>query len=611
MQLDGVRGEVSYEDGEQLVQHVLVQARQLRLLQDQLAVDDEREELADGEQEVQVAALLLVGGGGGDERAQRVRLLAEAGDVGQGRVRVEGGAPVVEAYGAEATGRALPEEEVVVGRVEAGRDGRVLRRVQQVVAHELQDQREVDVDRALELGQPADLDGGLGEVVVLLEALGGDDVPHQVDDLLALRGHLHLRHRVEEEVAAVFGARGAEVVDCAVAEQLHPDETDVRVGQLAAHVREGGDGAAVEDAVLRVGHGLVHRVLADADRGGAEVELADVDGVEGGVEGGPAGVQDVVRADRVVLEAELADVLGGVDDVLHQVVGRVAAVGGEEHVPVRALDVGATAEDGDESGGIAVADVVLGAGGPESAVAVGLQQHVGGVDVGAVRLLRQAEGEHLALGEEFGRAGAGGGVVALPDGAEAEDGHLPRVPVVEAVEPEDLVEGGDPGGVPALVGVAVGGGGRREERGEQAFLGGEGEEVRQPGAGPVVLDQPALAALLEPVDGGAQQPAGLGVEVLRVVGARVEQQGVGHGGPPSERSGRGVKGAVADAGGAVQLRGRGAASRWTVASTSSSQAIVIRSYAMPPRSTTCCSSWPASGSAGASGPVKSRSSPAR
>ncbi|GAA3030492.1 hypothetical protein GCM10020000_04010 [Streptomyces olivoverticillatus] len=278
--------------------------------------------------------------------------------------------------------------------------------------------------------------------------------------------------------------------------------------------------------------GLVHRVLADADRAGAEVELADVDGVQGGVERGAAGVQDVVGRDRVVLEAELADVLRGVDDVLDEVVRLVAAVGGEEDVAVGALDIGAAAEDGDEPGGVAVAYVVLGAAGQEAAVAVGLQQHVGGVDVGAVGLLGQAEGEHLALREELRGAGAGGGVVALPDRTEAEDGDLPRVPVVEAVEAEDLVEGRDPGGVPALVLLPVGGRGRGEEGREQPFLGGEREEVGQPGAGAVVLDQLALAALLEPVDGGAQQPAGLGVEVRGVVGARVEEQLVGHGCSP-------------------------------------------------------------------------------
>ena len=168
----------------------------------------------------------------------------------------------------------------------------------------------------------------------------------------------------------------------------------------------------------------------------------------------------------------------------------MAAVGGEEDVAVGALDVGAAAEDGDEAGDVAVADVVLGAGGPEAAVAVRAQQHVGGVDVGAVGLLGQAEREHLAL-RRAARAAwrAGGGVVALPDRAEAEDGDLPGVPVVEAVEAEDLAEGGDPGGVPALVRLPPASDGRGQEGREQALLGGEVEEVGVPGAVAVVLDR--------------------------------------------------------------------------------------------------------------------------
>jgi len=57
-----------------------------------------------------------------------------------------------------------------------------------------------------------------------------------------------------------------------------------------------------------VGDRLIERVLADPDRREAEVELADVDGVERGVEGGRAGVQDVLGADWVVLELEVGDV---------------------------------------------------------------------------------------------------------------------------------------------------------------------------------------------------------------------------------------------------------------------------------------------------------------
>ena len=68
------------------------------------------------------------------------------------------------------------------------------------------------MDGALELGQGADVAGRHLEVHVLLEALGGDDVPQQVDHLFALGGDLHLDHRVVEQVAPVLGRGDAHVV---------------------------------------------------------------------------------------------------------------------------------------------------------------------------------------------------------------------------------------------------------------------------------------------------------------------------------------------------------------------------------------------------------------
>ena len=127
---------------------------------------------------------------------------------------------------------------------------------------------------------------------------------------------------------------------------------------------------------------------------------------------------------------------------------------------------------------------------PEAAVAVGFEQHVGGADVGAVGLFEQIEGEDLSLSEESRSAGAGGGVVALPDRTEAEDRDLPGVPVVQAVEAQELVERGDPGGVPPLVRFPLPQRTTASESGEQVLLRCKGEEVTEPRAGPVVLDQP-------------------------------------------------------------------------------------------------------------------------
>ena len=112
-------------------------------------------------------------------------------------------------------------------------------------------------------------------------------------------------------------------------------------------------------------------------------------------------------------------------------------------------------------------------------------------------------------------------------GPRPEDGDLPGVPVGEPVEAEDLGERGVAGGVPALVRVAVGELRRRQERGEQLLPLDELDEVGGPLRRQVVVEEALLALALEEVDGRPQQPAGLGVELLRVVGVRVEEQAVG------------------------------------------------------------------------------------
>ena len=182
-------------------------------------------------------------------------------------------------------------------------------------------------------------------------------------DPLALAGDLHLHDRVEEQEAAVVGRGRAEVVRRAGRVHLHGEQAGVGVGQHPAHVRERRDPAAVEDAVVGVCDGLVERVLGDADRGPAEVDLADVDGGQCGVPRRTAHVQQVGGDHRVVVQDELRDVHLPVDGVLDQLVGRVAGVGEEEHVLAGVLRVvvGELAEDAQARGLVAVADVVLAA----------------------------------------------------------------------------------------------------------------------------------------------------------------------------------------------------------------------------------------------------------
>ncbi len=125
------------------------------------------------------------------------------------------------------------------------------------------------------------------------------------------------------------------------------------------------------------------------------------------------------------------------------------AVRGEEHVPVGSLYIGAAAED----------------------------QQVGGVDVGAVFLLRQAESADSTVGEQLRHPGPDGRILALPDRTQAQDGDLPGVPVDESLEAQHLRQCRDPTGVPTFVLVPVGVGRRGKEGREQRFLGPEFEEV--------------------------------------------------------------------------------------------------------------------------------------
>ena len=295
---------------------------------------------------------------------------------------------------------------------------------------------------------------------------------------------------------------------------------------------EVGDGVAVEDAVVGVGDGLEERVLDHADAAVAEIELADVDGVERGREGLRPFVEQVGGGHRVVLQPEVADIHLTVDDALDQVIVVVAAVGGEPDVALGALDVTAPGEHRHHRGDVAVADVVLLAVGAEQNARLGIgaarcgrgEDEVGVVDVGAVVALGQRERHHLTVVEVGGGLALGDLVVALPDRAETQDGHLLGVPVRQPVEPEDLRQRRVARRVPALVRITVGISGRGQERREQLFLADELEELRGPHRTAILGQQLRLALGLEPLDGGLQQPPRLGIEMLGVVGGRVEQQ---------------------------------------------------------------------------------------
>ncbi len=397
--------------------------------------------------------------------------------------------------------------------------------------------------RALELGQGPDVAGGHVEVGVLLEALGRDHVPQEVDDVLALGGDLHLHHRVVEQVAAVVGGGRAHVVGGPQREELHRRQPRVGVDEELADVGEVGDQPAVELPVAGVVDRLVEGVGADADRGPAEVVLADVDRVERRVPGLGPPHEDLGVGDRVVLEPEGGDEHRRVDRVLLQDVFGAVGLDHEEDVLVLArLLVGHLAEHRHQRRGVAVADVVLR---PVGHIAVGgrREAHLARVDVGAVGLLGETEGEDRPVGEEFGGPLLDRLVLAHPDRPEPEHRHLPGVPVAEAVEGRDLTEVAVAPGVPvgALGAVAR----RGHEGGERPRVGEELTEVVVPDAAVVLVGDAVLPQRLEVGDGRLHQRPGLGVEPGGGVGVGVEDDAgvVGHDG--SDDGGRALQTASA------------------------------------------------------------------
>ena len=165
-------------------------------------------------------------------------------------------------------------------------------------------------------------------------------------------------------------------------------------------MREVGDPAAVEDSVVGVGDGFEEGVFADADAGPAEVDLAHVHRRQCGIPCRLADMQDIGCRHRVFVKVERGDIHLAVDHVLDEFVVLVPGVDQEEHVLARVLRIviGELAENAQPAGDVAVADVPLTATGAEPIGGAG-QDHVRGVDVGAVFALGQSEPEDVTLGQ--------------------------------------------------------------------------------------------------------------------------------------------------------------------------------------------------------------------
>ncbi len=479
--VQGVAGEVAHHEIENLVEQGFIHGVDFGIFEDQLAVDDQGEDFAQGEQEIHILALGLVGSGKGQEFLESPELLPENPQVGQIET-IEDRLVVVETDFPQAARRALLEEKIVVPGVVAPGHGGIFRRVEEVIGHEFNDQGDVDMHRALQFGQGADVAGRHLEESIALEALGGDHIPEQVDDLLALGGDFHLDDGVVEQVAPVVRGGGAEVVGGAQREQFHRHQAGVGVHEHLADVREVGDGHVVQAAVGGVADGFIKSVRADADGGPAQVVFADVDRVEARIPGLRAALQDFIGANGVIAQQELADVVLAGSDVFEQLVVFAAIIGHEEDIVAA---IGHFAKSRDHRGQVGVADVIFLAVGPVAAIRLGRETHLSRVDVRPVRALREPKGEHGPLLEQLRGPALEAFVLAHPDRPQAQDGDLPGVPVGQPVKTQNLVEFAVAPGVPAAAGVAVARWG--QQGGEKFLLPDKVEEIGVPGAGVIVF----------------------------------------------------------------------------------------------------------------------------
>ena len=263
-----------------------------------------------------------------------------------------------------------------------------------------------------------------------------------------------------------------------------------------------------------MGDGLVEAVLGHADGGRADVELADVHGVERRIPCARAPGEQVVRADGIVVQGKVGHVLLVGNDVLLQLVSLVPVVGHEEGVVVGAvLDL---AQGGDHLGFVAVADVVLLAVRHPGAVRPGCEGGLGCVDVGAVRPLGEAEGEDRPLLEKLGGPAFRRFVCAHPDRPQPQDAHLEAVPVAQPVERQQFAVFAVAGRVPTAVRVAAGVRPGGEQLGKDLLPGNEIDKPPVPHLPVEVFGQPGLAHVLEKGDGLVHDGtrAGVGREAL-------------------------------------------------------------------------------------------------
>ena len=121
---------------------------------------------------------------------------------------------------AQAFGRSLVEQERIIVERNRAPIGGIFSRVEEIILHELADELHVDMHCAFQLGRPATSQRHM-ENGVLFKALGGNDVPEQIDHFFGLQSHFHFAGWIIEQITAVIFACIAEIIGGPALIELH------------------------------------------------------------------------------------------------------------------------------------------------------------------------------------------------------------------------------------------------------------------------------------------------------------------------------------------------------------------------------------------------------
>src|SRR6056300_1133948 len=139
---------------------------------------------------------------------------------------------------------------------------------------------------------------------------------------------------------------------------------------------------------------LVERVGTHADRGPAQIVLAEIDRVQRRIPCFPATRENVGVSDWVIVQRVLSDEVLRVTYIFYALVILVPWVDDEENVIVAAIDL---AEGRDQARFVGIANVVLATACEVAAVVLREERHLRRIDISAVLLFGQAERENVTV----------------------------------------------------------------------------------------------------------------------------------------------------------------------------------------------------------------------